>query len=65
MKEVYHKPGDDMNQEINFGSGVQFAQLNFLISYQVAQDEKRPAWNPGDFFGGLFGRPAVLRSGRP
>jgi hypothetical protein len=65
MQEVYHQPGDDMNQAIDFGSGVQFAKLNFLISYQVAQEEKRPSWNPGDFFGDLFGRPGVLRSGRP
>lgn len=65
MQEVYHKPGDDMSQEIDFGSGVQFAKLNFLISYQVAQEEERPAWKPGDFFGDRFGRPAVLRSGAP
>lgn len=65
MQEVYHKPGDDMSQAIDFASGVQFAKLNFLISWMVAQEEKRPAWNPGDFFGGKFGRPAVLRSGAP
>lgn len=55
-QEVYHQPGDDMSQPIDFGSGVQFAKLNFLISYQVAQDEERPSWKPGDFFGGKFGR---------
>ncbi len=65
MAEVYHKPGDDMSQAMDFGAGVQFAKLNFLISYQVAQEEKPPSWNPGDFFGGLFDRPGVLRSGRP
>ncbi|HWN42948.1 MAG TPA: M28 family metallopeptidase [Thermoanaerobaculia bacterium] len=65
MKEVYHKPGDDMSQAIDFGAGVQFAKLNFLVSYQVAQEEKAPTWNPGDFFGSQFGRPGVLRSGRP
>jgi hypothetical protein len=65
MKEVYHKPGDDMSQPIDFGAGVQFARLNFLISYAVAQDEKSPSWKPGDFFGGKFGRPAVLPSARP
>lgn len=65
MKEVYHKPGDDMSQDIDFGSGVTFARLNFLISYQVAQEEEAPAWKPGDFFGDRFGRPAVLRSGAP
>ncbi|HET9226487.1 MAG TPA: M28 family peptidase [Thermoanaerobaculia bacterium] len=65
MKEVYHKPGDDMSQPIDFASGVTFAKLNFLISYLVAQDEQAPAWKPGDFFGDKFGRPAVLPSGAP
>ncbi|MFP5288339.1 MAG: M28 family peptidase [Thermoanaerobaculia bacterium] len=65
MQEVYHKPGDDMSQAIDFGSGVQFAKLNFLISWLVAQEDERPAWKPGDFFGEKFGRPGVLRSGAP
>lgn len=65
MQEVYHKPGDDMSQAMDFGSGAQFAKLNFLISYMVAQEEKAPSWKPGDFFGDRFGRPAVLRSGAP
>ena len=65
MREGYHQPGDDMSQTMHFESGAKFAKLNFLVSYQVAQDEQRPTWNPGDFFGGLFGRPGVLRSGRP
>lgn len=65
MQEVYHKPGDDMSQPIDFASGVQFAKLNFLISYLVAQDDEAPSWKPGDFFGDRFGRPAVLPSGRP
>ena len=65
MQEVYHKPGDDMSQPIDFGSGVTFAKLNFLISWMVAQEEAAPSWKPGDFFGDKFGRPAVLRSGAP
>ncbi|HEX6862754.1 MAG TPA: M28 family peptidase, partial [Thermoanaerobaculia bacterium] len=65
MKEVYHKPGDDMSQAIDFASGVKFAKLNFLVSYLVAQEEKAPTWKPGDFFGDKFGRPAVLPSARP
>lgn len=65
MQEVYHQPGDDMSQAIDFGAGVQFAKLNFLISYLVAQEDAAPSWKPGDFFGGKFGRPAVLRSARP
>lgn len=65
MQQFYHQPGDDMSQAIDFGAGVQFAKLNFLISYLVAQDDEAPAWNPGDFFGDRFRRPAVLRSARP
>jgi Zn-dependent M28 family amino/carboxypeptidase len=56
MQEAYHKPGDDMSQAIDFGAGAQFAKLNFLISYLVAQDDKTPSWKPGDFFGDKFGR---------
>jgi hypothetical protein len=32
-------------------AGAQFAKLSFLISYLLAQNEKAPSWNPGDFFG--------------
>jgi hypothetical protein len=51
----YHAPSDDMNQPLNFDASIQFLQLNFLAGYDVAQEQKRPAWKPGDFFGGLFG----------
>jgi hypothetical protein len=61
MQETYHKPGDDMSQPIDFGAGAQFARLNFLISYLVAQSDKAPSWNPGDFFGEKFRRNAGAR----
>jgi Zn-dependent M28 family amino/carboxypeptidase len=54
MQETYHRPGDDMSQAIDFEAGAQFARLNFLISYLVAQEDKAPSWNPGDFFGEKF-----------
>ncbi len=56
MQEAYHRPGDDMSQTIDFEAGAQFAKLNFLISYLVAQEDKAPTWNPGDFFGEKFRR---------
>src|SRR5256885_5853653 len=52
----YHSPSDDMNQPLNFDATVQFMQINFLIGYDVAQQQERPAWKPGDFFGELYGR---------
>ncbi len=54
-RDVYHKPNDDMSQSFDFGAGARHAQLNFLVGWQVAQETARPAWNKGDFFGGLFG----------
>lgn len=56
MQEVYHRPGDDMRQSIDFDAGAQFARLNFLIAYLVAQADEAPSWNAGDFFGERFGR---------
>jgi hypothetical protein len=26
-------------------------QLNFLISYSIANTQEKPIWNPGDLFG--------------
>ena len=57
-RDVYHKPNDDMSQPFDFEAGAAHARLNFLTGWQVAQEPARPSWNQGDFFGGLFGRPA-------
>ncbi|RYG19066.1 MAG: M28 family peptidase [Chitinophagaceae bacterium] len=48
--KYYHKPQDDINGIFDFDAGKKYAQLNFLIGYLVANDVKRPAWNPGDVF---------------
>jgi hypothetical protein len=50
----YHAPSDDMSQPFNFDATVQFMQMDFLVGYDVAQDPRRPAWKPGDFFGETF-----------
>lgn len=54
-RDVYHKPNDDMSQPFDFEAGAMHARLNFLIGWLVAQTETRPGWNPGDFFGQVFG----------
>jgi len=57
--ERYHQPQDDMQQpRLRFGEAVTFAKFNFLLGYLVAQDAKRPAWNPGNFFGERYGNKA-------
>jgi Zn-dependent M28 family amino/carboxypeptidase len=54
---TYHKPQDNVaGGTFDWEAGAQYARLNFLIGYQVAQAVKRPSWNKGDFFGGRFGR---------
>ena len=54
MSTNYHRPSDDLNQEIDFFQGARFAKLNYLISYKVANEDERPTWNEGDFFGELY-----------
>ena len=49
-KKYYHKPQDDIHGIFDYEAGRQYAQLNFLIGYFVAQDAKRPVWNIGDIF---------------
>lgn len=57
-RDVYHKPNDDMTQAFDFEAGAAHARLNFLTGWLVAQEPARPAWNPDDFFGKVFGSPA-------
>lgn len=55
--EIYHRPQDELETgTFDFNAGKKYVQLNFLISYQVAQETARPQWNEGDFFGKQFGR---------
>lgn len=56
LRTRYHQPSDDLDQPIDFASGARYAQFNFLIGYLVAQQETRPSWNKGDFFGTRFGK---------
>ena len=51
----YHTPLDNMEQPLDYDAGVDAAGLLFLLSYSVAQQDQRPAWNKDDFFGTRFG----------
>jgi Zn-dependent M28 family amino/carboxypeptidase len=47
----YHRPKDQLNGNMfDFNAGKTYVQLNFLISYGIAQANERPTWNEGDFF---------------
>jgi hypothetical protein len=54
-QERYHTPFDEIDQGFDFGAGADHARINFLTGYIIAQEDMRPTWNEGDFFGGLFG----------
>lgn len=56
MKEVYHKPSDDLTQYFDWMAGADFARLNLLLAWKVASDPDRPRWNEDDFFGERFGK---------
>lgn len=52
----YHKPSDDINQPFNWNAAATFTNVNAQIGWTLANQNKRPAWNEGDFFGKTFGK---------
>ena len=56
LKTHYHRPSDDLSRPIDWDSAVRFARANVRIGHAVAQQDARPIWNTGDFFGEKFAR---------
>jgi hypothetical protein len=52
----YHTPLDNMDQALDYASGAKAAGVNFLVGYDVAQQDAAPTWDMGDFFGEKFGQ---------
>jgi Zn-dependent M28 family amino/carboxypeptidase len=50
LREVYHSPGDDFGQPLDFEGGALVARLGFLVGLLVAEADAAPRWNEGDFF---------------
>lgn len=49
--KYYHQTADGLEGGIfNFTAAKTYVQLNFLISYSIAQTIERPKWNDGDLF---------------
>lgn len=59
-KERYHQPGDDLSQAIDWPSLAMLARLNARVITEVANDDARPSWHPGNFFGETFATPAAV-----
>ncbi len=54
LKNHYHKPSDDLSRPVDWDSAVRFARANARIGFAIANDDDRPTWNEGDFFGEMF-----------
>ena len=52
----YHKPSDDINQPFNWKAAETFTKVNAQIGWTLANQEDKPQWNEGDFFGETFGK---------
>ena len=48
--KYYHQAADGIDGIFNFTAAKTYVQLNFLISYSIAQTNAKPQWNPGDLF---------------
>jgi hypothetical protein len=57
LKERYHQPGDDLSQAIDWPSLAMLARLNARVIADVANDDARPSWHEGNFFGETFAAP--------
>jgi len=55
-KNHYHRPSDDMTRPFDWGSALRFARANVRIGAAIADEDARPTWNEGDFFGEKFGQ---------
>ena len=56
LQKHYHQPSDDLSRPIDWDSALRFARVNVRIGHAVAEEDARPSWNEGDFFGDKFGR---------
>jgi hypothetical protein len=56
LTKTYHSPEDEIDQDIDYQAGAKFAYVNWLITSAIANDDRRPSWNEGDFFGDTFAK---------
>ncbi len=56
----YHKPGDDLNQAIDYNVAAKWAHLNYEIAWELANQPKRPMWNKNDLFGSRYAAPSTV-----
>ena len=53
----YHRPSDDMDNNLDFDAAARFAELKTRIALTLANADERPLWNKDDFFARQFNGP--------
>lgn len=57
LAQNYHRPSDDMSNNIDFNAAARFAELNARIMLALANADTRPLWKKDDFFARMFNGP--------
>ena len=65
LGKVYHTPGDDLSQKIDWNAAARYGELNYRISRTLADADQRPLWYRGDYFGDRFAPKAPRAERRP
>jgi hypothetical protein len=50
VRDIYHKPSDDLNQPIDQEAAAKFDRVIMTLLQNVANDPARPTWNSDSFF---------------
>ncbi|MGE7205957.1 M28 family peptidase [Sphingomonas sp. NPDC019816] len=61
MGHRYHRPGDEIDQGIDWSQGPRFVSVNYAIAREIADGAERPVWNKGDYFGTLYKGPMAAK----
>lgn len=57
FSDHYHRPSDDMTNDLDFKAAAKFSELKTRITYILANANERPLWNKDDFFATQFNGP--------
>ena len=57
VKNIYHKPADDLNQPVDAAAAAQFDRIILSLLERVADAPDRPHWNSDSFFKRFAAKP--------
>lgn len=54
LRNCYHQPCDDATQPIQYDDAARLARVSAALATRIGNDDARPQWREGDFFGMRF-----------